>query len=71
MLTVVLVGLVLGCCHRTRQDGERRDCSECQHVHQLPRLSAQEELAERAITLHQDYHGTFRQNLLNIPSTAQ
>ena len=53
------------CCH-----DPRGAVPEHHSVHQLLGFSVEEELAKRPGTLHQEFYGTFRKDLLNAKSVC-
>ena len=63
-----LLGLVLGCCHRTHRDGRGRAGRQHLPCRQLPRLAAEEELAERPRPLPQEHHGQAPASVLDFLS---
>ena len=67
---LVCVGVVLGRGCGQREHAAGRVVVQRQLVGQLPRLAAQEELAERALALHQEHHGTILPHLLIIGRPA-
>lgn len=50
---------------RTRRHDPRRARSECASVNQLPRLPAEEALAERAVTTHEIHNGPAPETVLD------
>jgi len=56
---------VLGCRHRKRRHGPRGDFIQHQFGHQFLGLAAEEELAERQSSLHQELNGQGSAYLLN------
>ena len=60
-----VAGAVPGCRHWQRLHERRRPGQQHRLGHQLPGLPAEEELAERALTLHQEHHGKASADLLS------
>ena len=53
-----VVGAVLGCMCRSREHVQRGAPEQHHPRRELPRVAAQEELAERALPVHQEHHGS-------------
>lgn len=62
---ICVVGAVSGCGRRTREDDRGGACVQHPPGCQLPGVSAEEELAERARPLRQEHHGQTTAPLLN------
>ena len=60
------LGIVPWCCCWPREDDATGAGIQHQPGHQLPGLTAEEELAERPCSLHQEFHGKTTTYLLSI-----